>query len=302
MLGNIFRERKHCMTSRMKRCIRPAILVAAGILVLLFMIPDYISFVSIRHSWMSITETHTGVSAYRLISDIGSGNGLSVLIGILMILAILVAIILLAWGVLCLLREFNIVNVPEMLHLNADSEKYIYMIALFSNMVIHVLAAFLAIIYSIDISSKISGTNCLPDAGMYLLFFLSVGAFVGYFLMEKNGILTDGSSTTYECSNCRAKAKAGSKFCAVCGSPVVAIEKGSTAACVCSSCGARMKSNDRFCTVCGAVSTSQASVCSTCGAKIAPGARSCTVCGTPVVPPASRKEAPTPEPQQTNQP
>lgn len=294
------------MSPRMKRCIRPAILIAVGILTLLFMILDYVSLLFFNydsdHLWLVSKTYYTGVSAYGLISGIGSGEGLSVLIGILMILAIPVAVILLAWGVLCLLREFNVVNVPEMLHLNADSENRICMIALCSNMVVHALAAFLTMLYSMVISVNSSSRGCQLDAGMYLLLFLSVGAFVGYFSMEKNGILTDGgSSTTYECSNCRAKAKAGSKFCAVCGSPVVAIEKVSNA-CVCSSCGAHMKPNDRFCTVCGAVSSSQASVCSTCGANIAPGAKSCAVCGTPVVPPASQEEAPTPEQQQTNQP
>lgn len=75
-----------------------------------------------------------------------------------------------------------------------------------------------------------------------------------------------------ECSNCGAKIKRRSKFCAECGA-----RQGFN----CSNCGAEVKATSKFCAECGA-SLKKELKCAECGAKLKAGAKFCAECGKPV--------------------
>lgn len=296
------------MTPRMQRCLRPAILCLVGLLILIFMIPNYMSLLMPDVSALFFWDDDgnmlpTEFSAYGTISfgDRSPASALEGLlreggshasatffltfVAILMLFALIVTILMIAWGILCFLKEFDVFDITETIHIDERIEKRIPMLILGGNAGIHALSAFLTLLccllnlhYSAWDSDILIGLQ--PGTGLFLLLFLSMGAFAGVFVMDRKGLfVADGlSSVTYECSVCKAKAKSSSKFCPTCGGPVVSIESVPDGS-VCPVCGARLKPNDKFCAGCGAATPPRKDICASCGAKLKPGAQFCSVCG-----------------------
>lgn len=292
------------MTPRFQRSLRPLICIVVGLLVFIFMIPNYMSlFMSYKGDDDAGEALKESFSAYESISfgDESAGEYLEELLGddahatfllslvaILLILAIIVAVVAILWGVLGVLKEFAGIDVMEMAHLDAALTEKIPSWILLGNMLVHAVAAFVTLLtclinlqtgslWGVEISMGLQ-----PGVGLFLLLILGIAAFVGYRYLDKLVPAEErGPSVVYECSVCKARAKASAKFCSACGGPVVAVEK-APAGNVCPACGARMKADDKFCPACGTAAAPRRDVCSVCGTKLPANAQFCTVCGTAV--------------------
>lgn len=285
------------MTPRMKRCLRPAILCLVGLLILIFMIPNYMSvFVSLggediykdgfsAYGSISFGDKSPASALEEVLEEDASATFFLALVAILLLFAIIVAVSMIAWGVFGFLKEFEVFDLTEILHLDERMEALITKLILVGNAGIHGLAAFLTLLsclFNLQSSSYLNALGGLqPGTGLFLLLHLSIGSFIAYLILDKKGLFdSDAPSMTYECSVCKAKAKSSSKFCPTCGGPIVAIEKIPEGS-VCPVCGARLKPNDKFCAGCGAPTPPRKDICASCGAKLKPGSQFCSVCGAP---------------------
>lgn len=261
------------MTPRWKRCLRPIFLIAA----------EFLSFLLICRS------AFWGIRSFFEMPWFSTSTVLAVLSipsSLLSILTVINAVFMIVWGILYLLKSLDVANVS----VNMEKAPHTCKKGLSNNMALYISMAVLNKLSMITASLYYDFLFYL-NINWFLAPFLAIASYVAYIIMEKNGLFSDDtSSQIYECSNCRARAKAGSTFCTICGSPVVAVEKASTpsvssAPTACPACGARMNPNDKFCTVCGTNPASYRCVCLSCGSKLAPRAQFCTVCGASVVSP-----------------
>lgn len=292
------------MTPRFQRSLRPLICIVVGLLVFIFMIPNYMSLFasgdedSEIHSFSAYESISFDddeapaellkkwVQYYSLGSKDASSTALLSIVAVLLIFAIVVAIVAIIWGILGMVKEFAGIDVMEMAHLDSALTGKIPSWILLGNMLIHIVAAFMTLLaclinlYTYQYLDITFGLQ--PGVGLFLLLILGIVAFVGYRYLDKLVPAEErGPSVVYECSVCKARAKASAKFCSACGGPVVAVEK-APAGNVCPACGARMKADDKFCPACGTAAAPRRDVCSVCGTKLPANAQFCTVCGTAV--------------------
>lgn len=223
----------------------------------------------------------------------GSEAGaLAVINGILQILLIVVAVALLAIGVMGILKAFGVFKqFPDKLG-NLET-KNIAVLGLLGYVAITLLMFILLLIWCGVNTESVMGykVGLCADFGAYFALFFGAALaaapivlpkFVPWFNESTNGV-----QVTYHCEKCGKKAGKDEKFCNDCGGAVVAeVVKQYTY--VCSGCGKKMKKTDKFCNACGgavtAVEVKQMEyVCSGCGKKMKKTDKFCNACGGAVV-------------------
>ena len=231
------------------------------------------------------------VSGYWLLGNIWETDFLGIMSGIIQILVLIASIGLLAWGVLSLLKALGIFEAfPN--KVGPFEAKKISTLAVLGYAALNVLFFIFLVLFSITNSESGYGISYgfRPSFGVVIVLLLIIGAVVALFLLEKKGILGEGSgfssdavSYTYTCKNCGKKAKATDKFCSVCGGE---IEKKQVfkEEYVCAACGKKAKAADKFCNICGGVIekrivVKKEYVCENCGKKAKATDKFCSVCG-----------------------
>jgi len=219
--------------------------------------------------------------------------GLAVVNGILQILLLLLAVALLAVGVMGLLKAFGIFEqFPD--KVDKYETKKLAGFGLLGYTAISFLLFVLMLIWAGVNTESMFGVKigvCVGFGMYFALIFGGLLAAVPYvlpkFVPGLNEETARGPQMTYRCEKCGKKAGKNEKFCSVCGGAVVA-EVVKQYNYVCSGCGKKMKKTDKFCSVCGgavvAVEVKQMEyVCSNCGKKMKKTDKFCNVCGGAVV-------------------
>lgn len=257
-----------------------------------------IPFVSafVKMSGMSQSQ---GVSGYTCLgSHMGELSG-GVFLLIAQILFLIAAIGLLLIGAYMLLSAFlgDKINLPE--SFGPISPTYLYTWIHLGYAAAGVLMFLATVIVSIanTQSAEYYSAGIAIGFGSILGFLLSVGSFVGVFLLEKKGIMGNcGASQSggprrveavprvrFACSQCGQTAQRGSAFCSKCGGKVVEVVPTKP---VCVACGAPAKRGDAFCSLCGGKVEEVAQtkpVCDSCGAPAKKGDAFCSLCGGKIV-------------------
>lgn len=230
-----------------------------------------------------------GASGYRVM-DIWEGFS-GVMSSLVQILVLVVSIVLLAIGIIALLKEFGIFDLTEKLGKDVDLKK-LGEYGLLAYAGLNVLLFVFLLIFCIANTESIMGMKYgyRLSAGMFITLIIAIGAVVGNKLVEKKFPMDENASITiYKCSQCGQKAKAGVKFCTACGGAVIETQPEPKPVYVCSGCGASAKKGVNFCPSCGgAVIETQPApkpvyVCSGCGASAKKGTNFCPSCGGQIV-------------------
>ena len=229
------------------------------------------------------------------------GEGLSstiffTLAGLMQLVALILALGMLAIGVLALLKEFNMFDkFPETLG-NYETKKL-------ANLAIRLFGALNFV--SLMLLVLFSSANTVEESiwGITISVGVSVGAgawlagIIGFagsgaimFLPKYVPGLDEGNAgpqITYHCAQCGKKATKNEKFCNSCGGAVVA-EEVKQYNYVCEKCGKKAKKTDKFCNSCGgaivAVEVKNYEyVCSGCGKKAKKTDKFCNGCGGAIV-------------------
>lgn len=242
-------------------------------------------------------------NGYKMMSfgefDGCNAQWLAVINGILQILLLILAIGLLAYGVMGLLKAFGQLNqFPGKIH-GIDSKAL-------AGLGLLGYAAITALLFILMIIWSIANTESMSWGGEKIKIGVRVG-FGMYFALVLGGLMAAapivlpkyvsglnketaaGPQISYRCSNCGQKMKKTDKFCNVCGGAVTAVEIKQMEY-VCSNCGRKVKKTDKFCNACGgavvrrevapAAPVARGPVCPACGKPVAEGQRFCTSCGT----------------------
>jgi rRNA maturation endonuclease Nob1 len=216
--------------------------------------------------------------------------------GIFQILALICAIVLAVSAVYLLVKAFFGVELPEQFGpVQVSKVRDLSMLAyaaanllvLLSMIIISIANNRTEELWGMKLSAGIS-----LGFGLFLVVFLSVGAFVAFTVIEKKypELLEGGSSekTIFVCDQCGASAKKGAAFCGACGGSVSEKVVLPTIF-VCSGCGAKAKKGVAFCAACGGQVVEQLAppptmfACSSCGAKAKKGVAFCSKCGGQII-------------------
>ncbi len=303
------------MTLNWKKLYKPVIYAGTGLFTLIFMFFNYCSAFAI-YGKRDMTRSVSGYgtmkfgrhSAWGKLEKMFDNFGeepnfglLLILQSIIMIVILILAIVLLAYGVIGILKNTADIRILPT-EINKTTEKYTGLV-LMVNWILHATSAFFVLLscvinlYTAEMDEDFL-MGLMPGAGLFLLLILTIGAWLAFVLLSKN-FGDDDSDTVYTCAACGAKARAGEKFCQQCGGAVVAkvveAKPDVKTLYTCTKCGAKAKAGAKFCQQCGGEVVSQmisGYACSQCGAKAKATVKFCQQCGgavvaqivTPVVP------------------
>ena len=224
-------------------------------------------------------------------------EGLAVFNGILQILLLIVAVGLLLYGAMGLLKAFGQFNEFPSQIAGKDSN-ILAGFGLLAYAGISFLLFVLMLIWAgantetVEWGGEKYKSGICVGFGMYfaLIFggLLAAAPFVlPQFVSGLNEETSGGPQISYRCAQCGKKASKTEKFCNACGGNIVA-EVVKQYNYVCSGCGKKMKKTDKFCNVCGgAVEAVEVKhmeyVCGGCGKKMKKTDKFCNVCGGTVV-------------------
>ena len=271
-----------------KRLITPIISIGVGFLTFMFMIMNYFAAELVGSS---------GSSAYESIGDFFDLNDsflanyidgafLTIFTAILLIFLIIMAIVLLAVGVLGLVKEFTHFD------LFADPNKLTSISKL--TLKIYLIIDISAAVFYVVFCAVNTFDLYIPGLGVWFLVALGVGGFVANNILSNKFAAEISASAPasckYKCSSCGASAKASERFCSKCGSPVIMVQPTAAAGFRCSSCASPANAGEKFCSKCGSpvvAMNSGASAqrfCPTCGKAVNANDRFCATCGTVINP------------------
>ena len=223
------------------------------------------------------------------------GSALAVFAGLLQIILLLLALGLLAYGVMGLLKGLGVFEqFPE--RVGKFPAKKLAELAMLG------YVATLALIFMILLVWCLVNTNTSKwgsykfrsgvtlSWGMYVTLLLSGSVAACPFVLPMlipELAEGNGPQVAYHCAQCGKKAGKNEKFCNVCGGAVVA-EEVKQYNYVCAGCGKKAKKTDKFCNVCGgAIEAVEVKhyehVCSGCGKKAKKTDKFCNVCGGAIV-------------------
>ena len=274
------------------------------------------NYLSVYTRYDGESETYPIATGYQLLSpgDLGdmgdmgdrgeiSGMGLAVFGIILQVLLLLVAVALMAYGVIGILKTFGVVKfLPD--KLGKMKTSLLANIALLGyaglTLLMFMMLGIFALLnsYSESIFGYTIEVGVSLGAGLWLaLIFGALVASAAWLLPVFVPALkeTDGPRMNYLCAQCGKKASKNEKFCTVCGGPVVC-EVVKQYEYVCSGCGKKAKKTDKFCNVCGGAIVAveikpMEYVCGNCGRPQNKNNKFCNVCGGAVI---AREVAPAP--------
>lgn len=244
-----------------------------------------------------------GVSGYICLGSQMGELKVGIFLQIAQILFLIAAIGLLLIGAYMLLSAFlgDKINLPQ--SFGPISPTYLYTWIHLGYAVTGILMFVATVVVSIantksqDFYGYTTSAGVAIGVGSILGFVLSVGSFVGVFLLEKKGIMGNGGASQssgprrveavprarFACSQCGQTAQRGSAFCSKCGGKVVEVVPTKP---VCVACGAPAKRGDAFCSLCGGKIEEVAQtkpVCESCGAPAKKGDAFCSLCGGKIV-------------------
>ena len=234
--------------------------VGCAILGLLNFILLAIPYISSYYSydlgeWGGKQSDSDGISGYKVM-DLWEGGFSGVMSSLIQILALIVGIALLAWGILGLLKVFGIFDeFPDRLG-NMESKK-IGEFGIFGLAGLNALLLVFLIILSIAHTESYSeygmegSAGIRLSAGIFISLVITVGAAAALKILEKKLPATDsGEVTTYACNRCGKKARSSDNFCNACGGKIEkkVVVKQEYA---CDKCGKRVTAKEKFCSDCG---------------------------------------------------
>ena len=237
-----------------------------------------------------------GYGLMKLGSFEGSdGAFLAVFAGLLQIVLLLLAIGLLAYGVMGLLKGLGVFEqFPERVG-KFDAKKLAELAMLAYVATLTVILMFLLVWCLLNTETSKWGSYKLRSGfsvgwGLYVTLLLSGSVAACPFVLPMlipelgNG---NGPQVSYHCAQCGKKAGKNEKFCSVCGGAVVA-EEVKQYNYVCAGCGKKAKKTDKFCSACGgAIEAVEVKhyehVCAGCGKKAKKTDKFCNVCGGAIV-------------------
>ena len=220
---------------------------------------------------------------------------LSTVNGILQIFLLIIAVGMVLYGALGLLKAFGVFEqFPDNIG-KYESKKVAAMALRAYGGLTSLLLVFLIIWAAANTETQeIWGTKITAGVsisfGVIITFVLAIAATVAPILLPKyipglneGGAASSGPQFVYRCAQCGKKAGKTERFCSACGGSVVA-EQVKQYDYVCGGCGKKMKKTDRFCNVCGGAVTAveikhYEYVCGGCGKKMKKTDRFCNVCG-----------------------
>lgn len=282
------------MLEKLKTNIGYAISAFLGLFTFIFMAMPYFT--------LSFYEASASASGYDFFSvDTGIGF-IAILMLLTVILALVMAVVMLAYGVIGLLSGLGIVALPESVTKFVPQKRVKLLLRV--NMIITIVF-FIWILLDV-IGYADSYYDAAPGVGIWLALIFSIaGVIANKILSNKFGTSSApaASKDSYACTSCGAKAKPDDKFCSACGGKVEKVVKAEYA---CTSCGASAKEGDKFCSACGgqiakktpeeateeADSTEEATAsantetaqgtCPVCYSSIPEGTNVCPMCGSAV--------------------
>lgn len=231
--------------------------------------------------------------------SLGGGMSSSIfftMAGLLQLLALLLAIGMMAIGVLALLKEYNMFDkFPEKLGNYETLKVADFAIRLFG--ALNFVSMLLLILFSSANTVNETYFGITVSAGVNVGAGAILAGIVGFaasgavmFLPKYVSGLNEGSTgpqMAYHCAQCGKKASKTEKFCNSCGGAVVC-EEVKQYNYVCEKCGKKAKKTDKFCNGCGgaivAVEVKRYEhVCSGCGKKAKKTDKFCNDCGGAIV-------------------
>lgn len=226
-------------------------------------------------------------SGYKILGDLWETDFWGFMCALLQMFILILGIVLLAWGVLALLKVFGVFDAfPD--KLGKLESKQISGLGVIGLAGLNVTLFLFMVIFSLVNTESSFGIKAgwRPSFGAYITLLLTVGAAVALVLLAKMlpaGDSIDTVTYTYVCKNCGKKAKATDKFCSACGGE---IEKKQVfkEEYICASCGKKTKATDKFCSACGGVIekrivVKKEYVCENCGKKAKATEKFCSECG-----------------------
>ncbi len=240
------------MMNKIKEYWTQVICAGIGFLNFILLAIPYVSYgVEYKNSYMSAYNASEGVSGYD-VSDLWSFGFGGVMSSITQIVIAVLGLVLLAWGVVGLLKAFGVVSkLPDSLE-KLENKKWGWR-GLIGLAGLNVLLLVFLIIFTAANSESGQGyeSGFGLSAGIFVAIVFTAGAVVALKLLEKKFPASEnGETVSYVCVKCGKKAKASEKFCSACGGEV---EKKVTYkeeyACV--KCGKKATVKDKFCSGCG---------------------------------------------------
>ncbi len=192
-----------------------------------------------------------GISGYKVM-DLWDGGFSGAMSSLIQLFILLLGISLLAWGVMGLLKAFDLFEkFPD--EIGKFESKKIGEYGLFGLGGLNTLLLIFLIIFSASNKEKndYGSSGVRLSAGIFISIIITVGAVVALKILEKKLPPSEnGEIVTYSCVKCGKKAKAADKFCSACGGEIekkVVVKE--EYACV--KCGKRASAKDKFCSECG---------------------------------------------------
>ena len=263
-------------------------------------------FILLSFRWLSAFFKYNGErEAYKFCNGYGlmkfsnfehtDARFLAIFAGLLQIILLLLAIGMLAYGVMGLLKGLGVFEqFPDRVG-NFESKK-IADLALLAYGATIVLIFMLLIIWCLaNTETQKWGSYKLRSGatlgwGLILTVLIAGGAAACPFVLPKllgGAGESGGPQVAYRCAQCGKKAGKNEKFCNACGGAIVA-EEVKQYNYVCSGCGKKAKKTDKFCNICGGVIEAvevkhYEHVCSGCGKKAKKTDKFCNICGGTIV-------------------
>ncbi len=206
-------------------------------------------------SWGGKQAGSEGISGYELLKLWEGGFG-GVMSSLIQLLALLLGIGLLAFGVCGLLKAFDILpQFPD--QIGPFKSKKLGEYGVFGMAGLQVLLLLFLIIFSIANTERENDYGYTSEAGIRLSagIFIALLIYAGavallIWLKKKQPSAPTKETVSYVCGGCGKKAKATDKFCNVCGGAIrklvtVPVEYR------CRQCGEKAIPTDKFCRACG---------------------------------------------------
>ncbi len=249
------------MLDKLKKNLTYVLCAGLGLLNFIFLAFNYVKAYS--ESSFGYGNFSEGFSGYKILKIWGNDDYYfsdskfgGVMSSTLQLFILLIGILLLAWGVLGLLKAFGIFEkFPDKLG-NIESKK-IGEFGLFALAGCNVLLLVFLIVFTSSNFEKISEYGITAEAGyklsagIFIAIIFTVGAVVFLKILQKKlPDLESGESVVYSCSKCGRKVRAKDKFCSVCGGEIekkVALKEKYA----CEKCGKKATAKDKFCNDCG---------------------------------------------------
>ena len=262
------------MEAKLKKMISPIICIVAGILGLIFMGLDHMSYYygSLCNSYDFVGFDFTGLEV----------TVFQVFAAIMVVLAIIISILLIIIGVLHILSIFL-----DMVSFFEKAEPVFSKIAGALILSFAIVSA-LAFVFTLIFGFCNPRYKFLPAVGLYLLMcFAAAEAIAVAILNRMFSNIDKAPKLAYVCTACGKTCRTGDRFCDACGSSVEPKTLYPTIY-VCSSCNHKASAKDRFCPVCGnpvvkREAIPSVSVCPSCGRSVTGESKFCPSCGTPMV-------------------